>query len=232
MESKKKEHLKLEKNSGLYFAVGLTLVLGLIYTALEWKTFDDDLAFNNPYINFPDELDLEIPPKTFITPPPPPVAPPIIEIVPDDFDTIETPVAAVETDYTTEILEPADFVLEEEEEDITVILDLIEEVPIFPGCENASDKKACFQKMMTKHVRRTIRYPDLAQELDIQGRVSTQFIIDKDGNIQNVKMRGPHQVLEKEASRIISKLPKMKPGKQNGKEVKVVFSLPITFTMQ
>ena len=85
---------------------------------------------------------------------------------------------------------------------------------------------------MTKHVNRNIRYPDVAIDLNIQGRVSTQFIIGKDGTIENVKMRGPHKVLEKEAARIIAKIPKMTPGKQKGKNAKVVFSLPINFKMQ
>lgn len=234
METKKKEHLKLENNSALYFVMGMTLVLGLVYIALEWKSFD---AYSNEYIgelNIPEAIE-EIPPiaiHNLPPPPPPPVAPTVLNIVPDDPDIIETPIKADDTDYTTEIVEATDIVIEEVEEDVTVILDLIDEVPVFPGCEDAKDKRACFQKMMTKHVNRNIRYPDVAIDLNIQGRVSTQFIIGKDGTIENVKMRGPHKVLEKEAARIIAKIPKMTPGKQKGKNAKVVFSLPINFKMQ
>ena len=234
METKKKEHLKLENNSALYFVMGMTLVLGLVYIALEWKSFD---AYSNEYIgelNIPEAIE-EIPPITIHNlppPPPPPVAPTVLNIVPDDSDIIETPIKADDTDYTTEIVEATDIVIEEVEEDVTVILDLIDEVPVFPGCEDSKDKRACFQKMMTKHVNRNIRYPDVAIDLNIQGRVSTQFIIGKDGTIENVKMRGSHKVLEKEAARIIAKIPKMTPGKQKGKNAKVVFSLPINFKMQ
>lgn len=232
MEAKKKEHLKLEKNSGLYFVMGLTLILSLVYIALEWKTFylEPDWGITE---NVFDGITEDVPiTMHYMKPPPPPVSPTVIEIAPDDPEIIETGIETTDSNPDTEILEPTAINLEEVEEDITLIIDLIDEVPVFPGCEDASDKKACFQKMMTKHVNRNIRYPDLAMELDIQGRVATQFIIGKDGAIENVKMRGPHQVLEKEAARIIAKLPKMEPGKHKGKNAKVVFSMPITFKMQ
>ena len=86
--------------------------------------------------------------------------------------------------------------------------------------------------MMQKHIRKNFRYPELAQEMGLQGRVSTQFIINKDGSIGTISKRGPHELLEREAARILSKLPKMKPGMQRGTAVKVPFSIPITFKLQ
>ncbi|MBC9798439.1 M56 family metallopeptidase [Sinomicrobium weinanense] len=109
---------------------------------------------------------------------------------------------------------------------------VIDEVPIFPGCENATDPRACFQEQMLRHVRKYFRYPEEAQEQGIQGRVSVMFIIDKEGNIVNIKKRGPSPLLEEEAVRIIEKLPKMTPGKQGGETVNVPFSIPITFKLQ
>ena len=85
---------------------------------------------------------------------------------------------------------------------------------------------------MQKHIVKNFRYPELEQELGIQGRVNVMFEIQKDGSIGNVRMRGPNKNLEKEAARIIDKLPKMTPGKQRGKAVKVPFSIPITFKLQ
>ena len=83
MEAKKKEHLKLERNSGLYFVIGLTLILSLAYIALEWKTFDSESDWDTSQIILND-LD-EIPPLTIqqLPPPPPPkaIAPPEIKIV-------------------------------------------------------------------------------------------------------------------------------------------------------
>ncbi len=109
---------------------------------------------------------------------------------------------------------------------------VIEDVPVFPGCEGADDKRACFQEKMQKHIRKNFRYPEEAQEMGLQGKVYLQFTVQKDGNIGDLKMRGPHQILEREASRIVSKLPKMEPGKQRGEAVKVPFSIPITFRLQ
>ena len=85
---------------------------------------------------------------------------------------------------------------------------------------------------MNKHIRKNFRYPEIAQEMGIQGRVYVNFIIAKDGQITNIRMRGPDKNLEKEAKRIISKLPSMIPGKQRGRPVRVPFSIPITFRLQ
>jgi protein TonB len=85
---------------------------------------------------------------------------------------------------------------------------------------------------MQKHIRKNFRYPEIAQEMGVQGRVYVNFVIQKDGSIGSVRMRGPDKNLEKEAARIISKLPKMTPGRQRGNAVRVPFSIPITFKLQ
>lgn len=108
----------------------------------------------------------------------------------------------------------------------------IDEVPIFPGCEDAVDKKACFQEKMQAHIRKNFHYPEAAQEQGIQGRVSAIFIMDKEGNVVDINMRGPHELLEKETERILLKLPQMQPGKHEGEVVNVPFSIPITFRLQ
>ncbi|MEC7770754.1 MAG: M56 family metallopeptidase [Bacteroidota bacterium] len=114
---------------------------------------------------------------------------------------------------------------------IEVPFGVVDEVPVFPGCEDAVDKKACFQEKMQAHIRKNFHYPEAAQEQGIQGRVSTIFIIDQEGNVVDINMRGPHELLEKETERILSKLPQMQPGKQDGQLVNVPFSIPITFKL-
>nr|WP_299488351.1 energy transducer TonB [uncultured Allomuricauda sp.] len=237
MELKKNPKLELKKNSTLYFLIGLTAILLFAYVAIEWKTyystFDDDFARLSP-----DEELIEVAPITFQTPPPPPPkiqAPPVIEIVPDDEEVIETVIESDEIDQNTEIMdvEDVEFVAPPIEDEVIFIK--VENPPIFPGCENEKTKegkRSCFQEMMQKHIRKNFRYPEIAQEMGLQGRVSIMFTIQKDGSIDNVRMRGPHETLEKEAARIISKLPKMTPGKQRGTPVKVPFSIPITFKLQ
>jgi len=122
--------------------------------------------------------------------------------------------------------------VEEVEEDISIPFADIEVVPVFPGCEGANDKKACFQEQMQKHIRKHFRYPEIAQEMGIQGRVNVMFVIQEDGSIGGIRMRGPDKNLEAEALRIISLLPNMTPGRQRGRPVKVPFSIPITFGLQ
>nr|WP_299175253.1 energy transducer TonB [uncultured Allomuricauda sp.] len=233
MELKKNPKLELKKNSTLYFLIGLTAILLFAYVAIEWKTFYETPEFVQS-LNTPDSLD-EVVPITFHTPPPPPakiLAPPIIEIAPDDEDVIETVIESNAPDQDTEITGIEDIVFAKEVEPVTVPWVLIQDVPVFPGCENEEDKRACFQEMMQKHIRKNFKYPENAVDMNLQGKVFTQFTIQKDGSIGEVRMRGPHKILEGEAARIISKLPKMTPGKQRGTPVKVPFSIPITFKLQ
>ncbi len=116
--------------------------------------------------------------------------------------------------------------------EIEVPFGVVDEVPVFPGCENADDPRACFQESMQNHIRKYFHYPEEAQEQKIQGRVAVMFTIDKEGNIIRIKKRGPSPLLEAEAQRIIEKLPKMKPGQQRGKPINVPFSIPITFRLK
>jgi TonB family protein len=117
-------------------------------------------------------------------------------------------------------------------EEVQVPFAFIEEVPIFPGCEDATDKRACFTENVEKHIRKHFNYPKEAQEMGIQGRVSLIFVIDTNGAITDIRSRGPHELLEAEAERIIKKLPVMQPGKQKGHVVGVPFSIPISFKLQ
>ncbi|ASO05739.1 energy transducer TonB [Arenibacter algicola] len=236
MELKKNPKADLTRNSGLYFVIGLVLVMALTYIAFEWKTYDDENNFDYT-MNVEDTLDEEVPMTEQIKtppPPPPPAAPEIIEVVEDEEEVEETVIESTETSQEEEVIEVADVEVEEVEEDIDVPFAVIEDVPIFPGCENEPKNKLrdCFNSMMQKHIGKNFRYPEIAQEMGVQGRVNVMFVIQKDGSIGNVRMRGPDKNLEEEAARIISKLPKMTPGKQRGRPVRVPFSIPITFKLQ
>ena len=233
MQPKKNPKVDLNKNSSLYFAIGLALVLFIIWRGIEWKSYDKS-AYLYESLNVVDEDDEEIPITEQIKtppPPPPPPAPEVIEVVEDEEEIEETVIESTETDQE-EIVEVE--VLEEEFEDVDVPFAIIEDVPIYPGCENVpkSKRRDCFQEQINKHIRRNFRYPEIAQEMGIQGRVFVSFIISKDGTISNIRKRGPDKNLEREAERIISKLPKMTPGKQRGRAVRVPFSIPITFRLQ
>ena len=110
---------------------------------------------------------------------------------------------------------------------------LVEEIPLFKKCVNVpiKEQKSCFNKKINHHIATNLVYPKEAHDKGIQGRVLTQFVIDKYGNVIDINLRGPYkgELLEKEAKRIISTLPKFKPGKHNGKFVKVKYGVPISF---
>ncbi|WP_339628518.1 energy transducer TonB [uncultured Maribacter sp.] len=234
MEPKKNPKADLTKNSSLYFVIGLFAVMLFTYVAFEWKTYDEVNDYDIS-MNVDDLLDEEVPMTEQIKtppPPPPPAAPEIIEVVEDEEEVEETVIESTETSQDEEIVEVDDVIVDEIEEDVDVPFAVIEDVPIFPGCENESDKRACFNSMIQKHIGKNFRYPEIAQEMGVQGRVSVMFVIQKDGSIGNVRMRGPDKNLEAEAARIINKLPKMTPGKQRGRAVRVPFSIPINFKLQ
>ena len=237
MQPKKNEKADLSKNSSLYFVIGLSLILLISWQAIEWKTYDKSL-YGYEALDVEEDDDEEIPiTEQLKTPPPPPPPPPpapeVIEVVEDEEEVEETVIESTETNED-EIVEVEEVEIEEEFEDVDVPFAVIEDVPIFPGCEKVakSERRNCFQEQMNKHIRKNFRYPEIAQEMGIQGRVYVNFIISKDGSISNIRMRGPDKNLEAEAQRIISKLPQMTPGKQRGRPVRVPFSIPITFRLQ
>ena len=233
MQPKKNPKADLSQNSSLYFVAGLAFILLVSWKAIEWKTYEKSM-YGYEALNVEDDDDEDVPIteqiKTPPPPPPPPPAPEVIEVVEDEEEVEETVIESTETDEE-EIIDIVE--VEEVEEDIDVPFAVIEDVPIFPGCERVkkSERRTCFQEKMNHHIRKNFRYPEIAQEMGIQGRVYVQFVIAKDGNITGVRMRGPDKNLEKEAARIIGKLPRMTPGKQRGRPVRVPFSIPITFRL-
>jgi len=239
MEAKKNPKADLNRNSALYFIIGLTLVLFVTWRALEHKTYEtqDEIV---QVFDVQEDLKEDVPiTETLKTPPPPPPsAPELIEIVEDEAEIEETIIESSEIDQETvieEVMAVEDVEVAEEEEEITVPFAVIENVPIFPGCEsmkNNKERKACFQKMMKLHVKKKFTYPPTAIELGIQGKVYVQFVIDGEGYITSIRTRGPDANLEKEASRIVASLPQMTPGMQRGRAVKVPYSIPITFRLE
>ena len=233
MESKKSPKADLTKNSKFYFAIGLCLALLLSWQLIEKKTYDDS-PIDIGVLDIEDDDDEEVPLTEQLKtppPPPPPPAPEIIQVVEDEEEVEETVIESTETTQE-EVIEDVEVL--EEELDVDVPFAIIEDVPLFPGCENVkkSERRNCFQEKIQRHIAKNFRYPEIAQEMGIQGRVYVSFIVDKDGNIAGIRTRGPDKNLEKEAARIIGKLPKMVPGKQRGRPVRMPFSIPITFRLQ
>ena len=236
MLPKKNPKVDLNKNSTTYFLLGLVLVLFLTWRAIEIKTYERDIELDRLSVLEDEEEDVPITDMKITPPPPPPPPPPapqVIEVVEDEEEVEETVIESTETDQE-EIIEVEDVAIEDDFDEVDVPFAVIEDVPVFPGCERVakSKRRECFQDKINIHIRKNFRYPEIAQEMGIQGRVYVNFIISRDGSIIDIRMRGPDKNLEKEAERIISKLPKMIPEKQRGRPVRVPFSIPITFRLQ
>lgn len=239
MEPKKNPKADLNRNRVLYLQLGLIVVLFLTWQAIEWKTYDPE-QIDIGQVNM-DALEEEDVPITEMQntpppPPPPPPAPEVIEVVEDEEEVEEDEIQSTETnlDEIVEVEEVVEAPVEEEVEDVPFAV--IEDVPIFPGCENLSNndqRKKCMSEKISKYVNKEFD-TDLGAELGLTGinRVIVQFRIDEKGNIGQVRARAPHPRLEQEAARVINSLPKMKPGKQRGKPVGVMYSLPIAFKVQ
>jgi len=194
MEPKKNPKFDLSRNSSLYFVIGLASMLFICWQALEWKTYEKT-NYDYQMLDIEDDEDEEVPITEQIKtpPPPPPPAPEVIQVVEDEEEVEETIIESTETNQE-EIVDVVE--VEEIEEDIDVPCAIIEDVPIYPGCKDVSkyQHRDCFQEQINKHIRKNFRYPEIAQEMGIQGKVFVQFIIDRDGSIKNIVARGPDKI--------------------------------------
>jgi len=241
MEIKKNRIARLEEHSKTFIQLGLVLALLIVYFCLEYKVYDrnvEDLTGG-----FAEEEIVEDIPITErvlqIKPPPlPPPAPERIQVVTDEQEIIETVLESTETDdnEAVEVVEEVDIaeideVVEEEEVIEDVPFAVIEEAPIFPGCKGSkAERKKCLQDKIREHVNKKYN-TSLSEELGLdpgKKRVHVLFKIDHEGNIVDVRARGPHARLEKEAIRVVKLLPKMIPARQRGRTVGVKYALPIT----
>ncbi|WP_242157768.1 energy transducer TonB [Aestuariivivens sediminis] len=240
MRAKKNPELEIGRNSSLYFAVGLNLMLFISWRALEHKTYEQS-NIDIGVVNVTEDMEEDIPVININTPPPPP--PPVaiqesIQIVEDIQEIEETVIESTETNQeeaiVEHIMEVSEVEVEEVEEEVEVAFAVIEQVPIFPGCEGLSkfESKECFQLKIQEHVKENFKYPETAVDLGIQGRVSVLFAIDSQGFVTGIRSRGPDRILEKEAERIIGLLPRMTPGMQRNKPVKVSYAVPIFFKLR
>jgi len=240
MEPKKNPKSDLSRRSMIFFQLGMILILFITWRAIESKTYEraditqDQLNFNDDLEEDIPITDQNIPPPP--PPPPPPPAPEEIEIIEDEADIEETIIESAEVDQEEEIAEVEDIEEAVEEEIADVPFAVIENVPVYPGCEkkkNNADKKKCMSEKIQKFVQKKFN-TELASDLGLEGkqRISVQFKIDRTGNVVGVRARAPHPKLEKEAIKVVKALPKMTPGKQRGKAVGVLYSLPILFQVE
>jgi protein TonB len=226
MDIKKSPKATLEDKKFLYVLMGLVMVLSLIYIAFEWT--DKEVTVYeviDPDLLAEEEIEI-IQTAQELPPPPPPPAPEIVEELNVVEDDVETETLEIDTeddkDKKVAISSPITSTGPAQEVDDNVVFQVVERMPSFPGGDAA----------MFKYLGDNIKYPVIAQENGVQGRVICQFVVNRDGSIVDIVVVRPvDPSLDREAVRVIQSMPKWSPGQQRGKPVRVKFTLPVNFRL-
>ena len=229
MEIKKSAKANLEDKKLLFVEIGLIISLLITYIAFEWtskETTTSVLEDNTEIL-----VEEEIISTNMETPPPPPAAPKMpvlsdqIDIVDDEIELEDDMFMNLEDDSSLGV-EIMDYVEVQEEvvEEEAIPFQLVEEKPSFQGGD---------ANQFSKWVNSRLVYPEIAKENGVQGRVTLQFTVEKDGSVTKVRvLRGVDPSLDKEAVRVVSMSPKWKPGKQRDRAVPVTYTFPVIFQLR
>ena len=239
MQLKKNPKADLAKQSGLFFAIGFAAISGFTLWGFEAKTYNEGNL--NYYIDDkivvceePDPI-IELPtPEMPQQAPPPPVLTQEIKVIENDKPVEEVLIGNTDPSDPTPLAPGSITVVPDvEEEKIELPFAVIEDKPLFQECKNVprSEQMSCFKEHLDKHVKNNFRYPQAALDMGIEGRVNVSFRINTDGTISILGVRGTDRILEDEAKRIISSIPKLIPGKQRDKPTAVTFAYPINFKL-
>ena len=229
MEVKKAPKANIETQKTTFLLMGLVVALAVLFVGFEWSSNISKLDETVIVQDVLAEEEIEITQRDPTPPPPPPPpepeVPEIIEVTEEKVET-KIDLSSLEDDQSKAQIQtytpppPPKPVEEEATEEIFVV---VEQQPEFPGGMSA----------LMKFLGDNIKYPVIAQENGIQGRVITNFVVERDGSITDVQVvRGQDPSLDKEAVRVIQTMPRWKPGQQRGKAVRVRFTLPVVFRLQ
>lgn len=227
MISKKSDKVNLENRRGLFIQVGVVIALAITLIAFEWTSRPQELASLGAMtdMNLTEEI-IPITRQQEIKPPPPPAAPKVtdvLNIVEDDVqidDELIIDDAEADQQMQVEIM-PFTETEEVAEEEVFFI---VEDMPSFQGKG---------QEGFREWIAQNLRYPEIAAENGISGKVYVQFAVNSKGEVVDaVVVRGVDPALDKEAVRVVMSAPRWEPGKQRGKPVKVQFTFPINFVLQ
>ena len=248
VKTTKKHDVNLQKNSTLYFQVGLILCLLAVFGLLEMQ-FETTFNPVNTDLTLADDLE-EVPIENFKV-----YEEPKLEVKPEIKKTVLLNNNLKEVDNTFEIKKVIEVITSEQnttsslpldpgtlpdldapDDEVIIPVDYVQVVPIYPGCENKKTndaKRKCMSEKISKLVRKKFD-TDIGSAYGLTGKqvVRTHFKIDKTGRVTDIKAYAEHPALQNEAERVINKIPEMTPGKQNDKNVGVIYTLPIVFQVQ
>ncbi len=227
METRKYPVADIEKSRAIFFEIGLILSLIIIFAAFEWRSTPKFAPVDFDYQT--QKITEEIVPITEQKAPPPKIKTPntaiIIKVVENDAETedVDINVEATESTVVPEYVPEVNYQMEEEEEPVSEeIFVIVESMPEYPGGISA----------LYQYISDQIRYPTMAKELGIQGKVFVTFVIEPDGTVSGVAvLRGIGGGCDEEAVRVVKSLPRWKAGKQRGVPVRVRCKLPVKFTL-
>lgn len=238
MEVKKSKKADLEGTKSTGLLIGYIVALSAMFACFEYTTREyeeTDVVYSVATFVSEEEV-IPITQPIFAAAPPPPAETPavaeILDIVDNNQDIEEEKIESTEDTHEA-VSGPSAPVSDPvmagppapvaEESDEGEIFEVVEQNPSFPGGDKA----------LMAYLTKNLKYPASAQENNIQGRVLVQFVVNKDGSIVDPKvLRSVDPALDKEAMRVVSSMPKWTPGKQRGKNVRVRFTLPVTFRLQ
>lgn len=234
---------------------GMACSLAFVLLAFSWTSYESEVYIPDGAFELDEEIEIE-PPRTADPPPPlPPPPPPVIEEVPEEEIDEEDEPEFVDQDIEEESImeEPEPEPIKEKapvappppmpepEEEIAEIFKVVEQMPRFPGCEDVGgtekEKADCAMMKMMKYVYKNLKYPAIARENGIEGRVTLQFVVDQQGKVVNAHVvRGIGAGCDKAALKVVNAMNQLPqrwtPGMQRGKPVKVLYTLPVTFELQ
>jgi len=216
----------LENRKFTFFLMGFIVALSVIYIGFEWKANEIVVVeFAGTEHLIEDEMDI----LQTAEPPPPPEPPPMTEIIMEIITVVDDEVEVERIDFT-QLEDDRPVVIREtvvapviEEDMADVVFQVVERMPEFPGGQEA----------LMRWLHANINYPVVASEAGIQGRVLLQFVVNADGSIVDIQVvRGVDPSLDREAVRVVQRMPRWSPGQQRGQNVRVLFTLPVTFRLQ
>ena len=229
MELKKNPKADLEKRRGLYLEIGLVVILVAALVAFNIKSYDEEQIEVVQRTAMDEVEDVVIQTQQEELPPPPPPEQPEVttelNIIEDDAESEnEVDMSSFQRQEEATNIEITPVKIEEEEEVAEEeIFQVVENDPEFPGGVEA----------MYTYLAQNIKYPQLARENNITGRVYVTFVVEKDGSVTNVRvLRDIGGGCGAEAVRIVKAMPKWTPGKQRGKAVRVQYNLPVNFSLR
>ena len=229
MELKKSKKADLEKRKGMFLEIGLVVAISVILVAFEWTKGEgkDENTDTVQEIQFEDEM-MQITRREEPKPEPKPEQPKVAEVldivdddveIEDDFDFDMEATDDTEYDFTSMMGD------DEEEIDEEEVFYIVEDMPTFNGGDPATEFR--------KYIAQNLRYPEIAAENGISGRVIIQFAVNRVGQVVNANVvRSVDPALDKEAKRVVMSSPKWIPGRQRGRSVTVLFTFPINFVLQ